>query len=764
MINVIFVVGGSGGGGGGGSAVAAAAVASATFYFHTSGVHFTAALRDIWRTKAIHDIAQPQEETSDSDEEFDIGSITQENKDGSEVYYIENVEGIDANFKIDTGAQVNILPYHLMKGMKHKLYQTKAKLKTYTGTAITVKGKTDLAVNGQKHEFFIVEDKHLTPILGYRSAKKLEIIKIMSVTIKEYPTVFGGLGCLKEPYKIQIDKEVKPVIRKIPVALQQKLKDKLTDMEHKGVIKKVHVPTEWANGLVIVEKQDSKDIRLCPDPRNLNKAIKRDHHPLPTIEEKLLDWQEQKSLSEAESRYAQIEKELLAVVFGLERFENLTYGQHVTVLSDHKPLEAILNKPICLSSLRLQRMLIRLHKFHITLNYKQGKNMFISDILSRAYLKEKHVVDEQIEKDIHLYVNQIRDSWNVKDYKLKQIEAETSRDIDLQDLKKQILEGFPAKRNNLMRNLHDFFTNSEKLSIQGDLNLKETPNITGLKYSPAQLLFNRRLHDNIPTLKINLKPAIPAKARQELEARQRKQKAFFDRHAKPYKQDCKKGDKVRVQLKDKCIEGRLQDKHKTRSYWINTDSDQAMYRRNTRFIRHDKSSPAAPAQGNNDSYNPVQSDNGKINPNSHFIKDKLTQSKHSGRTPSHDLLQTHSSASSLRASTAAVPPAMTCCNLISKHSGSPPSHELLQSHSSASSLRASTAAVLPAMTCCNLIVQLAHSEQAQRQSPSHDLLQSHSSTSSLRASTAAVHPAMTCCNLIVQLAHSEQAQRQSSQP
>ncbi|GFO22429.1 hypothetical protein PoB_004893400 [Plakobranchus ocellatus] len=97
-------------------------------------------------------------------------------------------------FKIDTGAQVKILPYHLKKGIKHKFHQNKAKLKTYTGTAIAAKGKTALAVNGQKHEFFIVEAKHLTPILGYRSAKKLEIIKIMSVTIKEYLTVFGGLG------------------------------------------------------------------------------------------------------------------------------------------------------------------------------------------------------------------------------------------------------------------------------------------------------------------------------------------------------------------------------------------------------------------------------------------------------------------------------------------------------------------------------------------------------------------------------------------
>ncbi|GFO17736.1 Pol polyprotein [Plakobranchus ocellatus] len=446
-----------------------------------------------------------------------------------------------------------------------------------------------------------------------------------------------------------------------------------------------------------------------------------------------------RSLSEAESRYAQIEKELLAVVFGLERFENLTYGQHVTVLSDHKPLEAILNKPICLSPPRLQRMLIRLHKFDITLNYKEGKNMFISDMLSRAYLKEKNVVDEQIEKDIHLYVNQIRDSWNVKDYKLKQIEAETSRDIDLQDLKKQILEGFPAKRNNLRRNLHEFFTNSEELSIQGDLILKGTKiiipqtmrnemlqilhssyagiekskqraresiywprinkdiedyvnrcstcqthrnskqkepllpvevpqlpwNTVGLdvftlkghdyllcvdyysKYPEVTKLFTKTAHGIITALKPIF--ARHAKARQELQSRQQKQKVFFDRYAKPCKQNFKKGDKVRVQLKDKWIEGRIHDKHQTRSYWINTDSDQAMYRRNTRFIRHDKSPPAAPAQGNSDSYNPVHSDNDKINPNNHLNKDKLTQSKHSGSLPSHDLLQSHSSAGTQKA-------------------------------------------------------------------------------------------------------------------
>jgi hypothetical protein len=48
-----------------------------------------------------------------------------------------------------------------------------------------------------------------------------------------------------------------------------------------------------------------------------------------------------RSLTQTECNYAQIEKELLAIVFAMERFENYVYGRHVTVESDHKPLEII---------------------------------------------------------------------------------------------------------------------------------------------------------------------------------------------------------------------------------------------------------------------------------------------------------------------------------------------------------------------------------------------------------------------------------------
>ena len=69
-----------------------------------------------------------------------------------------------------------------------------------------------------------------------------------------------------------------------------------------------------------------------------------------------------KSLTQTECNYAQIEKELLVIVFAMERFENYVYGRHVTVESDHKPLEIICKKSILGAPNRLQRMQLRLQK------------------------------------------------------------------------------------------------------------------------------------------------------------------------------------------------------------------------------------------------------------------------------------------------------------------------------------------------------------------------------------------------------------------
>ena len=96
-----------------------------------------------------------------------------------------------------------------------------------------------------------------------------------------------------------------------------------------------------------------------------------------------------RALTPTEVCYAQIEKELLAIVFGCEHFEAYTYGRDIVqVETDHQPLEAIMRKPLHSAPSRLQHML---HKFNLKDRYKKGKEMFLADTLSRAHLTEVHV-------------------------------------------------------------------------------------------------------------------------------------------------------------------------------------------------------------------------------------------------------------------------------------------------------------------------------------------------------------------------------------
>ena len=64
-----------------------------------------------------------------------------------------------------------------------------------------------------------------------------------------------------------------------------------------------------------------------------------------------------------EKNYAPIEKEMRVVVFGLHKFSDYCYGRHVTIESDHKPLEAISNKPLSDVPKRLLRMVLSIQKF-----------------------------------------------------------------------------------------------------------------------------------------------------------------------------------------------------------------------------------------------------------------------------------------------------------------------------------------------------------------------------------------------------------------
>ena len=107
----------------------------------------------------------------------------------------------------------------------------------------------------------------------------------IKVNVEKYENVFKGLGCLPREVKLTIDESVKPVIeavRKVPFSLMEKLKKELSRMVEMEVIEEVLEPTDWVSSLTLVEKSDNS-IRVCLDPKNLNKAIKRPRFVTPDI-------------------------------------------------------------------------------------------------------------------------------------------------------------------------------------------------------------------------------------------------------------------------------------------------------------------------------------------------------------------------------------------------------------------------------------------------------------------------------------------------
>ena len=76
---------------------------------------------------------------------------------------------------------------------------------------------------------------------------------------------------------------------------------------------------------------------------------------------------EAKTLTSAETRYANIEQELLGVIGALEKFHYFTFGRPVVILTDQKTIDQYLQESTCECTPRLQRLLLRLNNYNTTL-------------------------------------------------------------------------------------------------------------------------------------------------------------------------------------------------------------------------------------------------------------------------------------------------------------------------------------------------------------------------------------------------------------
>ena len=85
-----------------------------------------------------------------------------------------------------------------------------------------------------------------------------------------------------------------------------------------------------------------------------------------------------RALTETESRYAQIENEMLEIIFAVESFNDYSFGRRTLVYSDHKPLESMLKKPLHREPKRLQGMIIRLQKCDLDVRKRDVSGGYVS--------------------------------------------------------------------------------------------------------------------------------------------------------------------------------------------------------------------------------------------------------------------------------------------------------------------------------------------------------------------------------------------------
>lgn len=172
-----------------------------------------------------------------------------------------------------------------------------------------------------------------------------------------------------------------------------------------------------------------------------------------------------RTLTSAEQRYAQIEKECLASVWACERFDRYLMGlENFTLYSDHKPLIPLINsRDLSETPVRCQRMLIRLMRYNPTAEYRPGPTMVTSDTLSRSpsFGIEKR---ENLGKEVQFHVDMVTSSWPVSDNKLRQIREKTLEDVCLSSTLDYVRHGWPEYREDIKISALSMFPFRHELS------------------------------------------------------------------------------------------------------------------------------------------------------------------------------------------------------------------------------------------------------------------------------------------------------------
>ena len=350
--------------------------------------HFQEACRSSSQVQEVQCSYRLQEE----EEESFLGAVQVRGIEGSKPWRITvSVNGSPVDFKVDTGADVTVIPSSMITSGN-----LKASLSPCTKQLCGPGNKT-LDTEGQflahltykersTQETIIVVNGLQMPLLGRPAISQLQLIQRLDALseqskdpwpIQEFPQLFTGLGKLEGEYSIKLKTGATPYSlstpRHVAIPLLPKVKAELKRMQDLGVITPVEEATDWCAGMVVVPKANG-GVRICVDLTKLNESVCREKHPIPPVDQTLGQLTGVKYFSklDANSGFWQVplSRESLVLTtfitpFGRFRFNRVPFG--ITSAPEH-----------------FQR------RISAILSGLDGVSSHIDDILAHGKTKEEH--------------------------------------------------------------------------------------------------------------------------------------------------------------------------------------------------------------------------------------------------------------------------------------------------------------------------------------------------------------------------------------
>ena len=197
-----------------------------------------------------------------------------------------------------------------------------------------------------------------------------------------------------------------------------------------------------------------------------------------------------KTLTATQRRYSQIQREALAIIYGLQKFHNYLYGRKFILVTGHKPLISLFNPKKgtpAMAANRLARWALTLSQYEYSIEYRKTTDHGNADALSRLPIGDDREFDSKEEKEdtsAVCLINTISQQLKPADHKT--LAKESSKDPVLTTVMRYMKDGWP---HSMAEEVHHFKKLADSLLTEG-----------GCLLYGARIVIPRRIQSQILTL------------------------------------------------------------------------------------------------------------------------------------------------------------------------------------------------------------------------------------------------------------------------